>query len=210
MARSLTSKNLLDKKPGKNVEIINPDLKRLIGDAGRSGCWLIYGSEKNGKTWFALKLAKELAKSEKVSYISAEEGTEDSFIAAATRAGITSKDRILWDDYISLEDLVGKFKKPKSPNIIFIDNLMIYEDEIRPGRLKSDLIDKFPDKLFILIAHEERKEAYPAVARKAKKIAKVIINVKGLRGFITSRYSSGGEVTIDYTKSDMCWGTNNE
>lgn len=206
MARSLTSRNLLDKKPGECVGLINSELKELIGPAGRKGCWLIYGPEKNGKTWFSLQLAKELAQSEKVSYIAAEEGIEDSFIAAAVRAGITASDKVLWDDYMSIEDIVEKFKKPKSPNIIFIDNLMIYEDEIKPTALKKELLDKLPGKLFILIGHEERKLPYPAIAKKASKLAKVIMNVKGLKVSITSRFSLGGELIIDEAKSEMCWG----
>lgn len=204
--RSLTTKNLLDKRLGAKISIKNRSLRELVGDAGRRGCWLVYGNEKNGKTWFALQLAKELSKTERVGFISAEEGLDDSFIVATRRAGLTAKDKILWDEYLSVEAIIEKYSKRKAPNIIFIDNLMMYEDELRPSRLKIDLIDKLPDKLFILIAHEERREAYPAVARKAKKLAKVIINVRGLKADITSRFSAGGEVDIDDTKSEICWG----
>lgn len=206
MPRSLTIKNLLDKKPGKKVQFTNEALKRAIGPATLRGCWLIYGAEKNGKTWMALKIAKELAKYERVVYISAEEGTEDSFTAAVIRAGLTASDKMDVEEYMSIEQIIEKYKWPKAKNVIFIDNLTIYSDEIKPKKLKKDLIDALPNKLIILIAHEDRGEASPAVARMAKKMAKVVIHVRGLKASITSRFTPGGEIIIDEEKSALFWG----
>ena len=40
--------------------------KRILGDQERTGCWLIYGKEKNGKSTFALNLANDLSRIEPV------------------------------------------------------------------------------------------------------------------------------------------------
>ena len=206
MARSRTTSNLLQKKKNVPVVLTHAVLQAVIGDAERKGCWIIYGYEKNGKTWFTLKLAKEIAKHERVAYISAEEGLDDSFTDAIRRSGITTSDNILWDEYLSIEDIVIKFQKQRSANIIVIDNLTMYSDEMKPSEIKKRLMDALPSKLFIFVAHEERKEAYPAIARMAKKLAKVIFHIEGLKAFVTSRFSPGGELVIDEEKSEIYHG----
>lgn len=204
--RSLTAANVLQKKRGRTVKLQNPILRQLIGEAEAKGYWLIYGMEKNGKTWFTLQLAKDISLSEKVAYISAEEGVDDSFKQACLRANITASDKIVFDEYLSVDDIVEKFSKPKTPNIIIIDNLTMYADEIKSSRLKKDLLDRLPNKLIILIAHEDRKKPYPAVAQMARKLSKVIINVVGLRAFVVSRFSQGGHVDIEERNAELYWG----
>jgi predicted ATP-dependent serine protease len=211
MSRSLTSRNLLEKHTGQTVQLSGV-LAEAVGAAECRGCWLIYGAEKNGKTWFALTLAKEIARFERVGFVSAEEGLDKSFRDACQRAGITAADRMLWDEYLSVDEIVEKYRRPRTPNIVFIDNLTMYSDELKPSELKKKLMDALPKKLIIFVAHEERKEAYPALARMAKKVAKVIIHIQGLKAFIISRFGPGGELSVDEQKSALFWGektTNN-
>jgi hypothetical protein len=111
----------------------------------------------------------------------------------------------MWDEYLTLEEIVAKFSQPKTAKIIFIDNLTIYADEFNNKPL-LDLMTELPEKLIICIAHEERKEPYPAVARMAKKLSKVYIQVRGLRAFVTSRFSTGGELVINEEMSELYWG----
>lgn len=205
MTRSLTARNLFEKRTGKTVRFDSELLTKAIGEAEMKGCWLIYGPEKNGKTWFTLQLVKELAYFERVAYISAEEGTDLSFIKACERAGITASDKILFDEYLSVEEIKEKFSKHKTANILVIDNLTIYRDEFKSVGIR-DLINAFPTKLIIFVAHEDRKEPYPACAKMASKMAKVIINVKGLRAFVVSRFSEGGSIEINDEMSEMYWG----
>ena len=109
MAKALTARNLLIKRTGRTIKLTHQLLKQLIGDAEAKGCWLIYGSEKNGKTWFSLYLAKDIARNERVAYISAEEGTDMSFQNAVARAGITPDDKIVFEEYLSIEEIVEKY-----------------------------------------------------------------------------------------------------
>jgi KaiC/GvpD/RAD55 family RecA-like ATPase len=206
MDRSRTTSNLFQKKKNATVALAHPAFQSAIGNAERKGCWIVYGCEKNGKTWFTLRLAKEIARYERVAYISAEEGLDDSFTEAVRRAGITASDGILWDEYLPVDGIIEKFQKQRSANIIVIDNLTMYSDEMKPTEIKKKLLDALPSKLIIFVAHEERKEAYPAIARMAKKLAKVIFHVEGLRAFVSSRFSPGGEIVIDEEKSEIYHG----
>lgn len=206
MARSKTTSDLFQKKKNALVVFTHTVFQSVIGNAERKGCWIIYGCEKNGKTWFTLKLAKEIAKHERVAYISAEEGLDDSFTDAIKRAEITTSDNILWDEYLSVDEIIEKFQKQRSANVIVIDNLTMYSDEMKPTEIKKKLLDALPNKLIIFVAHEERKEAYPAIARMAKKLAKVIFHVEGLKAFVTSRFSPGGEIIVDEEKSEIYHG----
>lgn len=210
MKRSLTIRNILEKKPGRIIELNDPELKACIGNAERTGCWLIVGKEKNGKTSLALWLAKELSKTERVAYISAEEGSKESFKMAIMRAGLTAADKVRVDEYLSLEEIVKKFKKQKSADIIFIDNLTVYKNSISEKVIKDGLIDLFPKKLFVFLAHEERKEPSPANAKLVSKFASVIFHVIGLKAIVVSRYGNGGgELTIEETGKNLYWGDTN-
>jgi hypothetical protein len=204
--RSLTTKNVLEKKHFAKIEFQSEVLREVVGEANRKGCWLIYGREKQGKTSLALQLLRDIIKTERVGYISAEEGLDDAFILAMKRAGVKITDKANWNEYLSIEDIVLKFRKHKSPDVIFIDNLTIYNDELKKVNIKKALLDKLPNKLFIFLAHEERKEPYPASARLASKLAKVIFHVSGLKASVTSRFSQGGEIEIDEKKCEVIWG----
>lgn len=208
MKRSKTARNLFDQRPRTTVSFNSRLLQEAIGNAERKGIWLIYGAEKNGKTWFTLQLARDLASTEvrKVAYISAEEGTDESFRLACTRAGITPDTRILFDDYLTVEEIIEKFSRPRTPDVIFIDNLLVYADELK-GLALRDLSETLPNKLLICVGHEERKLPFPASARMAKKIAKVYVHIQGLKAFVVSRFApQRGEITINEDLSEMYWG----
>lgn len=205
MAKALTARNLLNKRPERTIRLTSEHLIETIGEAEAKGCWLIYGAEKNGKTWFSLTLAKDIALNERVVYISAEEGTDMSFKNAAARAGVTGADKIVFEEYMSIDEIVEKYSKPKTARVLFIDNLTIYPDELKSVGVRN-FITRLPNKLIIFVAHEERKEPYPACARMAKKLAKVFIQVQGLRANVVSRFARGGSIIIDIEKSEMCWG----
>lgn len=208
--RSLTSKNVFDKRIARRVKFNNPVLAKAIGEAEKKGCWEIYGAQKNGKTWLTLVLAKDLASTEtkKPTYISAEEGTDDSFRLAMQRAGITPDTPILWEDFLSVDQIVEKFSRPKTSDIIFIDNVLMYRNEMQGLKVKTELLDKLPNKLFIFVAHEKNKKPYPGAAETILMLSKVYINVVGLKAFVVSRFApQGGEIVINEDLSEMYWGS---
>lgn len=203
MSRTLSVKNLYSKRyktfPFEGL------FKTIFGEPSRNGYWLIYGKEKNGKTWGALLLANMFSLFEKVLYISAEEGTDMEFQASVKRAKIEANNRNLkFIEYEPFEDLKERLKSRKSAKIVFIDNCTVYADEIRRGDVK-ELKNEFPNHLFIFIAHEERNEPYTALAKLVRKYAKVYINVRGLAMICGGRIK-GGVLAINEEKAELYHG----
>lgn len=185
--------------------------KRILGDKERTGCWLIYGKEKNGKSTFALNLANDLSKIEPVLYISAEEGTGYSYTAAVNRVGILDTNRNFhsWP-FISFEDLRTEIKENrKCEKIIFIDNLTEYIDLKKEDIIT--LLRDFPRTLFIFLAHEdERGEPLGAPAVTAKQKAYVIFHVKGKAAFATVRGGTNSRIDIDEEAASLIHGDHPE
>ena len=204
--RLRTTRNLFDRKPGKLVQFTDPILQAVIGEAEQSGLWTIYGRDKNGKTRLALMMARDFSYNEEVAFISAEEGFDKSFTDNMARSGITTADKIGWADYMPIDQIVEQFRDSRKGRIIFIDNFTIYQDELKPPELKRRLIDALPGRLIIGLAHEERGLPYPALARMATKMSKVIIHVDGNRADVVSRYSIGGNIAVDEQASKLYWG----
>ncbi|RWX03395.1 P-loop NTPase family protein [Flavobacterium cerinum] len=203
MSRALTVKNLYQKK-FETFEFDGP-WKEVFGNPSRSGIWLIYGKEKNGKTWGTLLLADYLSKFERVLYVSAEEGADMEFQRACQRAKIDKSSNMLIIEYEPIESLYKRLKTRKAPKIVVLDNLTMYNDELKASGIKK-LKQDFPDTLFICVAHEERNKPYTAAATMASKLAKVIIRVQGLCLIVGGRVP-GGNLNIDEEKAQLYHGT---
>jgi hypothetical protein len=81
----------------------------------------------------------------------------------------------------------------------------VYQDELKYGGLR-ELINEFPNKLFILIAHEdEKRQPYTATAKMAGKLSEVLIYVEGLKGKVYGRVP-GGDLIIDEFKAKVYHG----
>ncbi len=184
--------------------------KEVFGEPSTNGIWLIYGKEKNGKTWGTLILANYISKmTNKIHYISAEEGVDLEFKRALKRAKIDAKNkRLQFTEYESVGDLYIRLKKQRAPKVVVLDNLTIYNDELKASGIKN-LIQDFPNTLFICIAHEERNKPYTASATMASKLAKVLIRVQGLQLKVFGRVP-GGTLNIDENKAVLYHGTTTE
>jgi hypothetical protein len=203
MTRTLSIKNIYQKR--FRTMPFAGDWAIVFGEPEHCGLWLIWGAEKNGKTWFALKLAGYLSTFEQVLYVSAEEGTGKAFVDTCRRAGLGAEHkRLHFSEYIAIPELEEKIGKRKSARIIFVDNCTIYADELKKSEL-LDFVGRNPDKLFIFVAHEERNEPYTATARLIRKLAKVIVKVEGLSCMVSGRVP-GGILTIDEHRSRLYWG----
>lgn len=203
MARALTIKNIYDKR--YKTLPLEGDWARAMGEPEHNGLWLMYGKDKNGKTWFALKLADELSRNDRVLYVSAEEGIAKAFRDTCLRVGIATNNRRLHAiDYEPIEALAERLSKPRSARVVVVDNLTIYRDELKGNTLHS-FVSQFPEKLFIFLAHEERNAPYGAVGKLAHKLAKIIIHIKGLSANIYGR-CPGGVLSIDERRSKLYWG----
>lgn len=204
--RFKTTQNILDKE----FEIIHLDgiLADTLGEPESNGIWLIYGAEKMGKTTFSLILANALSKvNKKVAYIMAEQGFDRDFQAVIKRLAISPKNKdLLFQEYVPLEDLDYTLRKKRAPDIIFLDNITVYVDELKYGKLRK-LQKDHPNKLFIFLAHEENGLPYTSTAKLAKKLAKRIVHIEGNRAYVDGR-GPGGMMNIDWERAQLYHGTN--
>lgn len=181
----------------------------VFGAPERSGTWLIYGPEKNGKTWAALLLANMLSKWEHVLYISAEQGTGVDFVRSVKRAGIDSTNNKIYimDGTLSLPEILEKkLGKRHKTKIVFIDNITFYKEDLIHNQMVK-IERKYHNVLFIYLAHEEGGKPYGATAQMCKRLAKVIIRVEGLQAQVSGRVP-GGTFNIDDTRAQLYWGVN--
>ena len=186
--RLLTMRNVYDKKiskfrfSGMWADYVSPEPED-------HGIWLVYGAEKNGKTTFALMLANYLRQMARVLYLSAEEGISASIQDTCLQVGIPQEcSNMYMYEYMPIEDLWEKLRDRRSAKVVFIDNASYYKDELMSreyGLLK--LVRNFPDKLFVILAHEEKGKPHNAAARQASKLAKVIFHVQGLAAIVGGR-----------------------
>lgn len=203
MKRTITIRNIYDKD--YETLLLDGIWAEVLGEPESNGAWLIYGRDKNGKTWLALMLALYLSRQKKVLYISAEEGAGLAFRETLLRVGADIADtnfHLL--EYESFENLDTRLRKRRSPEIVFIDNLTMYQDELKKSAL-TNFLAKYPRKLFVFLAHEERGEPYTAAAKLCSKLAKVRFHVKGLSCNVNGRVP-GGVLMIDEEKAQLFHG----
>ncbi|MEG2600006.1 MAG: ATP-binding protein [Muribaculaceae bacterium] len=164
------------------------------------GSWLIYGESGSGKTHFALELLKYISHHvDRVAYNTLEQGLSLSFQNSwkeTNMQDIGSKVIVLAKEPI--DELRVRLMKRKSPNVIVIDSITAMMSFTRS--MYMGLINDFPDKLFIFIAHEKNHNPYPAIAEHVRKLSDVKIHVEGYKAYITTRYKGAkGEGGADYT-----------
>ena len=176
-----------------------------FGEPERSGSWLIWGPSGNGKTRFALQLAKYLAQFEKVAYNSLEEGASLSLRKAIIETGLLEvKRRFVVLDKEPIEELEARLMKHKSPNIVFIDSLQY------TGFTKMQykaFVNKFPNKLFIFISHAQGKNPEGRLGLAVRHDANVKLRVEGYKvPAPVSRYGGGKSFTIWPDGAADYWG----
>lgn len=160
-----------------------------IGCPELTGCWIIWGLSTNGKTRYALQLARHLAKFCKVAYNSLEEGLSKSMQDALIDVGMdnVSKNFKLLDKE-PMNELAERLRRRKSPDVIFIDSLqytgMTYADY-------KQLRAEFRNKLFIFISHADGKEPKGNVGKSIRYDAFVKIPVIGYEAVPQSRFGGG-------------------
>lgn len=180
--------------------------KEVLGTPSKGGIWILYGKDKNGKSWSALTLANYMRQFERVLYVSAEEGLDKPFIDAMKRAKIPANaSNLKVTEYVPLEDLYVVLKKQRSAKFIVLDNMTVYDSELKKKQM-LELKNAFPDKTFLIVAHEERNEPYTSGAMMAYKLAKIIMRVKGLTLFVSGR-CPGGHLVIDEERAMLHHGT---
>ena len=196
------------------MQLINNNIKtvqfdgaflKLIGHPSLYGSWIIWGQSGNGKTHFAIQVCKYLTQFDRVVYNSMEEGIGASLKKAFTEEKMMDVNgKLILLDNESIDDLIVRLKKKKSPNIIAIDSLQYAG--INYAKYKV-LKETFPRKLFIWISHAEGRLPAGRVANKIRYDVPVKIRVEGYKAFAQSRYGTTSEPYVIWEKGAAnYWG----
>ncbi len=201
--RFTSIKNILDKK--YDTLELDGIWKDMLGQPEANGLWLITGYEKMGKTTLALMFADYLKDKRKVGYVMAEQGFDKDFQELLIRLSIGINKDLKFIEYVPIVQLSQVLKRKNQPDVIFIDNLTIYVDELKGGALLK-FIKTNPKKLIILIAHKENGDVKYATGKLAKRLAKRIIDVEGNVATVEGR-TAGGKVLINEGKAQLYYGS---
>lgn len=203
MNRSYSVHNVFDAK-FRTLEL-DGEWKEAIGSPELSGSWFVYGPPKNGKTSFAMKLAKYLTRFRRVAYNSIEEGLSLSIKMAMKRVNMLEVGGRLVLVKKDFGELTAYLKQHKSPDVVVIDSVQFLELKFEEYKqLKS----MFPSKLFIYVSHIEGRLPDGLTARKIFRDANVSFRIEGFKGFPVSRYGGDGEpIVISEEKAMEYWGS---
>lgn len=182
---------------------VDGEWSAAIGQPELTGSWMIYGAPKNGKTTFAMMLAKYLSKFVRVAYDSVEEGLSQSVQMAMERVGMKEvSGRVVLLDKEPIADLVKRLHRQKSPDVVIIDSVQFLDPSFSEyKKLKT----AFPDKLFVYVSHVSGRQPEGQVAKRIWRDANVYFRIEGYRAFPVSRYGGGGTIDIWAERAAEYW-----
>lgn len=199
--RALTVNDIRDYKP--QVLPFEGEWLASIGCPEIKGGWIIWGGSANGKTRFALQLARYMARFTRVAYDSLEEGLSLSMQKAIEDVGMSDVKRsFVLLDKETVPMLRERLAKQRSPQVVIIDSLqytgLTYKDY-------TGLINEFPHKLFILVSHADGRDPRGNVGKAIKYDSFVKIYVEGYKAFVQSRYGGGEPFVVWQKGADAYW-----
>ncbi len=192
MKRALTITDIRNYRA--KTYLLDGGLDLALGEVELTGSWIVWGGSANGKTRFALQLAKALARHVRVAYDSLEEGLSLSMRHAVEDVGFSDvKRNFVLLDGEDIAELRQRLRRQRSPKVVIVDSLQY--TGLTYAEYKK-LRDEFRSKLFIWISHAEGQSPKGAVAKEVKYDAFVKIFVEGYRAYPQSRYGGGHDYVI--------------
>lgn len=104
----------------------NEKWSKPFGFPAENASWFISGASASGKSSFVMQLGKELCNYGPVLYMSYEEKINQSFqrrMGYLKMNEVQGKFRVVTEG--SLEEVIARLKKPKSPKFIIIDSFQV-------------------------------------------------------------------------------------
>lgn len=171
--------------------------EKHIGIPEASGVWFVYGHSGNGKSSYIMQLIKELCQHGKVLYNDLEEGVRLSLKKNIVRAGLKDDPKVKRNFLVLNKEPMDEFrlrlKKHKSPKFVLINSWQYTGYNLSQFK---QLINEFPNKLFIIISHADGKNPDGTVAKKILYHADVKVWVEGFKAMPISRYEGNEEYLI--------------
>lgn len=188
----------------KETLVLSPEFRLAFGEPEAVGTWLVWGNSGNGKTSFALLLAKELCQHGTVIYNSLEEGTSLTLMNAVERCGLAEVNRRVQFVSEDIETFQARLERRRSPKIAFIDSFqftdMTYK---RYLRFKEAL----PKHLLVFISHADGNFPAGRSARSVMYDASLKIWVEGHRAHSKGRFiGERGWVNVWDEGARRYWG----
>ena len=194
MERAYSPSEILRKKiPSIPFEGVWRD---AFGEPGRTGVWIIWGESANGKSSFAMQLARELTKHGKVAYNSLEESLSLSFQNNMRRCRMEeARGRFLVLDREPIEALTERL----------IDSLQYTGMNYKEYK---KLKEQFPNKLFVFVSHADGEKPKGSTAVSVQYDADMKILVQGYRAICKGRFmpESGKHYSIWAEAEAKYWG----
>lgn len=206
MRKAYSIHNVLDTK--FNTLDFDGEWLAAIGKPEPTGSWIIYGAPKNGKTTFAMMLAKYISQFRRVAYNSVEEGLSLTIQMAMERTGmLEAGGRVVLLDKEGIDELIARLDKHKSPDVVIVDSVQFMD--LRWEEYKM-LKQRYPNKLFIYISHVDGKQPEGNTARRIWRDANVAFRIEGFRAFPVGRYGGGEYINISEEKANEYFGLLNQ
>ncbi len=180
---------------------------KSLGRPEKAGVWIVYGESYQGKTNFTIKLAKYLTQfvKHKVLINSLEEGKTESMKLTSKRSELSSvKEKILLGNRVPIQKVKERLRKQRSPEIIIEDSIQFTDLN---KKTFQQLIEEFPNKLFIFISNADGKTPRGALAKHVKNAAMIKIRVEGFKAFPESRFGGGKPFIINAEKAAIYHGS---
>ena len=202
--KAYSVKNVLDAK--FNCLEFDGEWEEAVGRPEVSGTWAIAGYMKSGKTTFAMMLAKYLTRFGKVYYNPIEEGFSRSIQMAYERVNMIEVSGKIIMKKESVEEMIERLSKHKSPRFVFVDSIQFAE---LTKREYKKIKETFSNKVIVYISHMAGNNPDGKTAQFICRDANVLFNVEGYRAFPTSRYGGGQSIDIHNAMAEEYWLTKN-
>lgn len=165
-----------------------------FGEPEKNFVMILFGDPGNGKTEFAVKLAKYLSNFRKVLYSSSEQGISKSLQDAIRRNDMTgTKGKVFFTKPETFDDLVVRLKRKASPGIVIIDSLDYMK--LTAEQFK-ELRKLFPRKAFIIISWASNDKPKTQPARDVEYMADIKVLVKQFKAYPRSRFGGNKPFVI--------------
>lgn len=204
MKRALTVKNIFDKK--YTTLTLSSAFQEAFGEVEKTGVWFIWGKSGNGKSSFAIQLAKELCNHGRVLYVGLEEGSSITFRNLLSICGmqeIGSRFTVLEPENITnlSEELVNRLKKQRSADFVIIDSFQYTGWDFKKYLAFKKAIAR--KKMIIIISQTKGNMPLGRTALSVQFDACMKIWVEGFKAFSKGRFigNNGGEYIINEEKS---------
>lgn len=178
-----------------------------LGRPDKAFSAIIWGASGNGKTEFAIQLAKYLTNFGRVAYNSLEQGLSATMQDAIERNYMAEcEGKFVLLDREPFPDLLERMKKPKSPNFLFVDSVQ-YTQITKAQYYQLKELMQAKGKGIVWVSQARGKEPKGALADDIRFDVDLKLWIQGFRMFPEGRLNGGGEpYTIWEERAAKYWG----